>query len=131
MGTRDMRIAGTTFTCVLIPLGLGIVPGPSAYGEPHQDTYQFLLTVTSELPFPNVPMDPVVDFAQLMADADIPGFFDPNSVSVVDSKTGQTVPHALSDDFAYGDKGRVEWVIRDPSHTLYQVCFRTAPPNRR
>ena len=37
------------------------------------------------------------------------------------------VDHATTDDFAYGDKGRVEWVVRDPTHTQYDIHFRVVP----
>lgn len=78
--------------------------------------YRVRLTVTAELPYANVPMDPVIDFGALVREAGLPGVLDPNSLAVIDAASGKPVPHARTDDFAYGDKGRVEWVIRDPSH---------------
>jgi hypothetical protein len=82
------------------------------------------LTIASPLEFHNVPMDPTIDFAALIRDAGLPGVLDPNSIRVVDAADGNTVEHATTDDFAYGDKGRVEWVVQDPTHTKYDLRFR-------
>jgi len=82
------------------------------------------LTVTSGLPFANVPMDPVIDFPGYIEEAGFDGVLDPNSIRVVDVSTGEGVPCAITEDFAYGDKGRVEWVIKDPGHTVYDIRFR-------
>ena len=83
------------------------------------------LTVTTPLPPGNVPIDPVIDFAKIIQQRKIPGVLDPNSIDVVNLATGKVVPHARTSDFAYGDKGRIEWVIRDPQHKRYLVRFRT------
>ena len=83
------------------------------------------LTITSRVPCRSVPLSVVVDFARLIQQADLTGVLDPNSVRIVDVKTGESVPHALTDDFAYADKGRVEWVMSDPAHTAYEVRFAT------
>ena len=40
--------------------------------------------------------------------------------------TGQAVPYGRTEDFAYGDKGRIEWVIENPQHKTYDICFATA-----
>lgn len=92
------------------------------------ETYCVRLTVTSELPedLGYIPMSPVIDFAALIEQAGLPGVFDPNSIQVVDVRTGEVVEHARSEDFAYSDRGRLEWVIKDPSHTDYEIRFRTA-----
>jgi hypothetical protein len=82
------------------------------------------LIVTSALPYPNTPMDPAIDFGSLIRNANLTGVLDPNSIRVLDAENGKTVEHATTDDFAYGDKGRVEWVIRNPKHTQYDICFR-------
>ncbi len=68
-------------------------------------------------------MDPRIDSGALVDD----GVLDPNSIRVIDLADGRTVPHALSKDFGYGDVGRVEWLIDDPTHTEYEIRFRTAP----
>ena len=84
------------------------------------------LSITSELPCPRVPMDPAIDFGKLIRDAGLPGVLDPNSIAVTEGRTGQPVPHAATTDFGYGDSGRVEWVIEDPSQTEFDIRFRTA-----
>ncbi len=97
----------------------------SAVG-PGEETYAVRLTVTSALPFPKVPMDPTIDFAALIRQAKLPGVLNPNAIVVVDLTDGTTVPHATSEDFAYGDKGRIEWVVQDPTHKVYEIRFKTA-----
>jgi len=87
--------------------------------------YYVRLTVTSRLTPSNVPMDPRIDFGALIAQVGLQGVLDPNSITVVDVKTGRTVPCAVSEDFAYGDSGRVKWVIEDPIHKRYDIRFRT------
>ncbi|HCU34486.1 MAG TPA: hypothetical protein DGT21_03290 [Armatimonadetes bacterium] len=94
--------------------------------QPAGREYAIPLRVTSNLPCPNVPMDPVVDFAAAITEAGIDGVLDPNSIAVIDARTGEAIPHALTEDFAYGDTGRVEWVIGDASHRDYEIRFRTA-----
>ncbi len=89
------------------------------------DGFRVRLTVTSELELANVPMDPKIDFGELIAEAGAAGALDPNSIEVIDLATGETVPHARSEDFAYGDSGRVEWVIPAPDHTRYEIRFST------
>ncbi len=84
------------------------------------------LVITSDLPFPNTPLDPLIDFGRVLADAGASGRLDPNSIQAVDMDAGETVPHALSPEFAYGDKGRVCWVVRNPAHRRYEIRFRTA-----
>lgn len=83
------------------------------------------LTVTSELSFPRVPMDPRIDFPLLIKESGMTGVLDPNSICVVDTASGETVPHALTEDFAYGGDGRVEWVITHPDHKSYEIRFST------
>ena len=85
------------------------------------------LKVVSPLEFQNTPMDPAIDFGQLIRAAGLSGVVDPNSIRVVDAKDGSPVDHARTDDFAYGDKGCVEWVIRDPTHTQYEIQFSVVP----
>ena len=84
------------------------------------------LRVTSQLPSANIPLDPMVDFAKIIRQRRLPGVLDPNSIHVVNLTTGKAVPHARTGDFAYGDKGRIEWVIRDPTHKRYGIRFKTS-----
>jgi len=93
--------------------------------EALQPTCAVPLTISSDLPCPNVPMDPTIDFPSLIAAAGLPGVLDPNSITVIDMASEETVPHALNEDFAYGDVGRVEWVVEDPSHRRFEIRFRT------
>ena len=85
------------------------------------------LMVTSELPIDlgHIPFSPVIDFAEIIAQAGTQGAFDPNSVEVIDLSDGEAIEHARSEDFAYGDKGRIEWVIRNPTHREYEIRFQT------
>jgi len=95
--------------------------------------YAVKFTLTSTLPFGKVPVDPLIDFAQLLDPFDGAGSLDPNSIEVVNLATGRAVPFARTEDFAYSDAGRVEWVIEDPAHLKYEIRFSTAdhrPPLR-
>jgi hypothetical protein len=88
-------------------------------------SYRVRLTVTSDLPLANVPMDPTIDFGALIKKAGLTGVLNPNSIAVIDLATGKPVAHAVTEDFACGDKGRVEWVIEDPTHRAYEIRFET------
>lgn len=83
------------------------------------------LTITSDLPFAKVPMDPTIDFGALIKQGKLPGVLNPNSIVVIDVATSKPVPHATNEDFAYGDKGRIEWVVGNPSHREYEIRFKT------
>ena len=96
-----------------------------AAGDGPVVTYGVRLRVTSELKHRNVPMDPLIDFGRIIQGADIPGVLDPNSVEIIDVVDGQEIPFARMDDFAYGDKGRIAWVIEDPTHREYEIRFKT------
>jgi len=72
-------------------------------------------------------MDPVLDFGAMIRRAGLPGVLDPNSIRVIDSVSGQAVPRSLGKDFGSRDRGRVQWVIVDPAHRCFEICFRTAP----
>ena len=91
--------------------------------------YRFHLTITSSLPadLGRIPLSPTIDFATLIEEIDLPGVFDPNSVQVFNLHTGSPVAHALTEDFAYGDRGRIEWVVENPDHIKYEIHFDTAP----
>lgn len=93
-----------------------------------RQTYRFPLTVTSELPadLGRIPMSVRIDFGAMMAEAGIPGVLDPNAIELIDLATGDEVPVARTEDFAYGDAGRIEWSIEEPTHRRYEVRFRTA-----
>jgi hypothetical protein len=93
---------------------------------PVDATYQVELVVTSELPPGRVPMDPMIDFTEIAAKAKLPGVLDPNSIEVIDTATQQPVPCSLDEEFNYGDRGRVRWVIEQPDHKKYQIRFHMA-----
>lgn len=84
------------------------------------------LEVTTPLEYPNTPLDPTIDFGRFVKQAQLTGVFDPNSIEVRNVATGERVPHATTEDFAYGDRGRVEFVVADPKHTRYDIRFRAA-----
>jgi hypothetical protein len=75
-----------------------------------EEIYQLELSVTSQLPSGNVPFDPTIDFTAILKAAELPGSLNPNSIEVINRTTDQRVPYARNEDFAYGDRGRLEWV---------------------
>ncbi|MEZ6143855.1 MAG: VCBS repeat-containing protein [Planctomycetaceae bacterium] len=83
------------------------------------------LTVTSPLEYPNTPLDPTIDFGAFVEELGLDGTFDPNSIVVRDLVSGETVPHLLTEDFAYSDRGRIEFVIADPTHIDFEIRFQT------
>ena len=95
-------------------------------GSAAEPLYHVGIEVTSPLPKGNVPMDPTIDFGEVIREHGGKGVLDPNSFEVVNVVTGKPVPFARSEDFAYGDRGRLEWVITDPGHTKYEVRFRAS-----
>ena len=65
----------------------------------------------------------MIDFGDLIRRTGLSGELDPNSIHVLNASDGSPVAHATTDDFAYGDKGRIEWVISNPAHTEYDIRF--------
>ena len=89
--------------------------------------------IETPLTLPNTPLDPKIDFPKLIRQADAAGVLNPNSIEVRNLATGDVVPHALTEDFAYSNAGRIEWVVGDPEHREFEIRFRTAaerPPVR-
>lgn len=84
------------------------------------------LTITTPLSFSNTPLDPTIDFPEFIRAAGASGVLDPNSIEVINLATGKSVPFARHEDFAYGDRGRLEWVIESPKHKRFAIRFRTA-----
>ena len=115
-----MRRLQAAVICASVLAGI-----PAAILRAADVLYALPVTVTSELPYPRVPMDPRIDFTEVINRAALPGVLDPNSVRVVDLAIGAAVPHALN-GFTFSDAGTVEWVITDPRHTRYEIRFRTA-----
>lgn len=89
--------------------------------------FAFPFTITSPLPtdLGHIPLSPVIDFGAMISAAGLPGVFDPNSIEVIELADGAVVPHARTEDFTYGDAGRIEWVIKNPVHRRYEIRFRT------
>ena len=89
--------------------------------------YAFTVTITSPLPdhLGHIPMSPVIDFGAMISQAGLPGVMDPNAIEIIDLADHAIIPHARTEDFAYGDKGRLEWVIKNSSHTRYEIRFAT------
>ena len=88
--------------------------------------YRIRVTVTSQLPTNNVPLDPLVDFGKAISDINAAGVLDPNSIEVREAKTGRLVAHSLAREFTTGSKGRVRWVASRPGQPSYEIRFRTA-----
>lgn len=89
--------------------------------------YRVHIAITSALPAGNVPVDARLDLGKVIRESGGGGVLDPNSIEVLDATTGAPIPFARTDDFAYGDVGRLEWVVTDASHRDYEVRFRNAP----
>lgn len=82
------------------------------------------LTVTSPLSYSNTPFDPIIDFPEFIRQTNTTGLLDPNSIEVINLATRKPIPHALTEDFAYSDKGRVEFVVAKPWHREFEIRFR-------
>ena len=92
--------------------------------SPGENTCRFELTIAGPLVHKNVPMDPVIDFAGIIKAAELTGRLNPNSIEVINLATGRSVECAVTDDFAYADSGRVQWVVVDPAHLKYEIRFQ-------
>lgn len=93
-------------------------------------TWRVPLTVTTPLRQPNVPFDPHIDFAELIEEAGVEGVLDLNSIRIKNIATQQCVPYTLREDFADGDRGRLEWVIADPQHKRFEIQFQVVAGRR-
>ena len=96
---------------------------PTAAAEPKELAVG--LQITSTLTYPNTPMSVTIDFADLIRQRRIAGVLDSNSIRVINSASGQAVRSARTEDFAYSDRGRIEWVVASPEHTTWSIRFRT------
>ena len=90
-------------------------------------TYSIRVTITSAIEFPRVPISAEIDFNAKLQEAGVSGVLNPNSIAVVNAAIGESVSCAVTEDFAYSDKGRVEWVITNTAHREYDIRFETAP----
>jgi hypothetical protein len=100
--------------------------------------YTVSFTITSALPadLGYIPISAEIDFASLLPNGGSDARLKPASIVVIDLADDTVVPHHLTEDFAHGDHGRVEFVIGDPTHTRYDIRFsslasgETRPPWR-
>lgn len=90
-----------------------------------EDSVRLRLTVTSPMPYSSTPLDPIIDFPEFIRTAAVTGVLDPNSIEVRNAATREIIPHAMTEDFAYSDKGRVEFVASNPNHREFEIRFRT------
>ncbi len=114
------------FTGRLCSVMLGLLLPPLAIPAEacdKQGVVRLRLTVTSPLRHTNTPLDPRIDFPHWIREAGRKGVLNPNSIEVVDLATNTAIPHALSDEFFYGDTGRVEFVITNPTHRHFAMRF--------
>jgi hypothetical protein len=89
---------------------------------------RLVLRVEGPLPsdLGHIPLAPIIDFSEWMRRVDAEGFFDPNSLELINLATGQAVEYGRGEEFAHGGCGRIEWVVEDPQHLSYELRFRTA-----
>ncbi len=114
----------TRFTLAIATLLASFAIAPKAI-EAAEKAHSFDLKITSDLPSGNVPFDPTIDFGKIIAEAGLQGVLDPNSIEVICKATRKAVHFARTEDFAYGDRGRLEWPIKNPAHKKYEIRFRT------
>lgn len=72
------------------------------------------------------PFSTEIDFDALLHNAGVTGVFAPQSVRVVSLKpdgAGTLVPHLMSEDFAWKNKGTVSWSIAGPEQRDFRVYF--------
>lgn len=97
----------------------------SACAIAHAEDWEIPVEITSALPVPRVPVDPLVDFGVLCGEAKVEGVLAPNTICVIDATDSREVPCALSEDFTYGGQGRVQWLVENPEHRTYSIQFST------
>ena len=117
-GTLSGLGAFIVLLSLLVPTTVGAEP-PEATRD-----LRVRLTVTTPLSYSNTPLDPTIDFPELIRQAGAAGELDPNSIEVHNPATNNSVPHVITEDFAYSDKGRIEFIVADPSHTVFEIRFR-------
>ena len=81
-----------------------------------------MATVTA----PFTPFSIALDFADLLAKQDLSGRFAKHSVVVtrIEEELRETpIAHAISEDFDWGDRGDVSWVIEEARQLEYYVYF--------
>ena len=124
------RVACVALFCmVMVAAGSkGVAAAESsdvADGKPARG-FRLRVEVASPVPRGRVPIDPMLDLDAAIKAQGGEGVLDPNSIRVIDLATGNPVAFARSEDFAYGDRGRLEWVVTDPEQTSFEVQFQAA-----
>ncbi|MEO2015022.1 MAG: VCBS repeat-containing protein [Fuerstiella sp.] len=89
------------------------------------ESVRLRLTITSPLSYSNTPLNPAIDFPEFIRTAGVNGVLDPNSIEVRNATTDATIPHNLTEDFAYGDKGRMEFIVADSDDRVFEIRFQT------
>jgi hypothetical protein len=90
-------------------------------------THSVGFTITSALPtdLGHIPISAEIDFGALLREGDVgdDARLEPNSIRVIDCADGSVLPCHLAQEFAHGDAGRVEFLIRDPTHSRFEILF--------
>lgn len=115
----SVRVRELLLMVWLLSLGSWAVPAePTLVG-----TCRVRITVDTPLSLSNVPLDPVIDFADLIARGGLRGVLDPNSIAVYNVANRQLVPHATTAVLSPVDCRRLEFVINDPQHSRFDLEF--------
>ena len=85
------------------------------------------VTVETDVTYPNLPCDPQIDTAKWVKDLQQTGYVDLNSLRVIDVAQNEVVPHAIGNEFADSDKGRLKWLISSPESREFQIRFHVRP----
>jgi hypothetical protein len=120
------RIGLIVATFCVIQLLHSVRPAISLCAEVESASVVLPVTIVSQLPAGNIPLDVEVDFARTLREAKISGVIDPNSIEVRNSKTGAIEPHAISPHISYGDVARVRWMVNDPAMKRFEIWFKAA-----
>jgi hypothetical protein len=92
--------------------------------------YAVPFSITSPLPnhLGRIPISADIDFAELIQRVEGQGQLDPSSIELIDCADGAVVLHGLSEDLSHGDFGRIEFALRDVTHSDYEIRFDTLMP---
>jgi len=128
--------AGKMNTCRIAPFALALLALGAGAADSPPPRFYVELTLKEPARVPNTPSELVLNFQEYLEKLGVGGEFDRHSVSVeaLNPKTGRFEPadFRLDEQFKYSDSGRLLWLIRDPSMTVFRVGFDVAarPPRR-